>query len=156
MAKEKTAKQLYKEFKKKFQLPPFNQIDDAFEISLIDPEKFFLREIVRTIRDELDSYFKILDTVLQPDTKLGEMREANAFNEVAKQKIYDLYKRLRYHYRSADEVLINGSEDICAKFITSFFSQFPAIRKEMQGIIHEMKNVWQKEMKERTDLAYFG
>ena len=99
---------------------------------------------------------KLKIALAQIDTKLGEMREANTFSESAKRDIYTLYKRLRYYYRSSDEVLIEGSEKACAEFIISFFKHYPDIRTQMLGIVREMKDAWQKEMKEKTDLAYFG
>lgn len=149
-------KTFYNMLPRKFKLPPLNKMDDAFEISFLEPGPFLLREVVRKMSETIDFYFKILDRILQPDTTIWELRESNAFTEAAKQKIYELYKQLKYYYRFSDEAIIDGSNEVCAKFIISFFGHYPTMREEMLGIIGEMKRAWQREIKEKTDLAYLG
>lgn len=149
-------KTFYNMLRRKFKLPPLDKMDEAFEISFLEPSPFFLREIVRKMSETIDFYFKILDRILQPDTTIWELRESNIFTEAAKQKIYEHYKVLKYYYRFSDEAIIDGSNQVCAKFIISFFGHYPRMRKEMLGIIGEMKGTWQKEIKEKTDLAYLG
>lgn len=149
-------KAFYNMLKKKYNLPPLDEMDEAFEITLLDPGRFFLREMVRRMSEYIDYYFKILDRILHPDTKIWEIRESNTFNEAAQKRIYGLYKRLKFYYRFSDEAIINGKNDVCAQFISSFFKDFPGIKKEMLDIVREMKVTWQKELKEKTDLGYLG
>lgn len=149
-------KTFYNMLRRKFKLPSLDKLDNAFEISFLEPSPFFLREIVRKMSETIDFYFKILDRILQPDPSIWELRESNIFAEPAKQKIYEFYKLLKYYYRFSDEAIIDGSNEVCAKFIISFFGHYPTMREEMLGIIGEMKRAWQREIKEKTDLAYLG
>lgn len=153
---DKDFKAFYNMLKKKFKLPPLDKMDNAFEMSFIEPSPFFLREVVRKMSGYIDFNFTILNKLLHPETKIWEIREANTFDDAAKQRIYELYKKLKYHFRFSDEALINGSNEVCAQFINSFYKDHPGIRKEMLEIVREMKVTWQKEIKEKTDLGYLG
>ena len=149
-------KAFYNLLKKKFELPPLAKMDDAFEISFIDPSPFFLREVVRKMSEYIDFNFTILNRILHPQTKIWEIREANAFDEDAKRRIFELYKRLKYFFRFSDEAIIDGSNEVCAQFINSVFKEYPTIKKEMLEIVREMKVSWEKEITEKTDLGYLG
>ncbi len=146
----------YKVLQKKYGLPPFEKVDDAFEIGDIESEQFLLRQVVRKIADQLEESLNLLDAVLQPEAEIGEMREANAFSEAEKKRIYELYKRFRYHYRAAHEALIEGREKDSAAFIKAYCSQLPALRKELLAVLHDLKEVWHREIEEKNDLAYMG
>ncbi len=149
-------KTFYGMLKKKFKLPPLDKMDDVFEISLLEPGPFFMRDVVRKMSEHIDYNFSILNKLLHPQTKIWEIREANTFDEAAKQRIFGLYKKLKYYFRFSDEALIDGSNEACAQFINSFLKEHPNIRKEMLEIVREMKVTWQKEIKEKTDLGYLG
>lgn len=149
-------KTFYNMLRKKFKLPSLDKMDEAFEISYLEPGPFFLREVVRKMSEHIDFHFKSIDRILQPDVSIWEIRESNAFNDAAKRRIAVLYKKLKFYYRFSDEAIIDGSNGACARFIVSFFEHYPEIRQEMLEIIREMKNTWLKELKEKTDLAYLG
>ena len=153
---DKDFKAFYSMLKKKFKLPPLDTMDNAFEISFIEPGPFFLRDVVRRMSEHIDFNFTILNKLLHPQTKIWEIREANTFDDAAKQRIYGLYKKVKYHFRFSDEALIDGSNEACARFINSFIKDYPSIRKQMLEIVREMKITWQKEITEKTDLGYLG
>ena len=146
----------YKILQKKYGLPPFEKVDDAFEIGDIESEQFLLRQVVRKIVDQLEESINHLDAVLQPEAEIGEMRESNAFSEARKKRIYELYKLFRFHYRAAHEALIEGREKECAVFIIAYHGQLPSLRKEMLAVMHDLKEVWHREIEEKNDLAYMG
>ena len=56
-----SVKETYQKLSKKYQLPPFAEIDTAFEISTIEYEEFLLREVRRKMVEKLDSFIKVLE-----------------------------------------------------------------------------------------------
>jgi len=146
----------YKVLKKKYNLPPLDELDNAFEVNTLDAEGFLLREIIRKISEQIDSYGKLLEEVLQPETHIGQMREANAFDEESKNKLYNLYKEIRFHYRKSHEALIEGTDKSCAEFINAYFKAVVVIREQMVGVMKELSQVWKIDRKVSEDLGYLG
>ncbi|MBS3165362.1 hypothetical protein J4439_08090 [Candidatus Woesearchaeota archaeon] len=146
----------YEGLRKKHKLPTLDKLDEAFEVSIIEDQKFFLREVVRKMSDHLDFHIKLLEEVLQPDTNLGQMREANAFSELRKKEIYSLYKQLRYYYRLAHQALLEGSDRACAEFINTLLARDATLRKELIAVVKQLRHVWEKELVVHNDLAYLG
>ncbi|MEM4267857.1 MAG: hypothetical protein QXK37_03405 [Candidatus Woesearchaeota archaeon] len=147
----------YKSLQKKFALPDWNELDKIFEVSMIEKDRFILREIRRKITEKLEHYIKILDGVMNPDTSVSCLHECRFFTDTEKKAIFDLYSELMTYVRNSDICGLVSDEKMDAEFISSVTSQWPKIQSRLYKILEKLKKSWmEKEVSEKDIIAYFG
>jgi hypothetical protein len=142
---------------KKYRLPEFSAVDSIFEISSIEKHAFPLREIRRKISDKLDHYVKILEGLINPETTIGGMHECKYFDDDEKKKIFDLYRKLMAKMRESDIISLSQNEKDEAGFISEIVGEWPALQKELAGILAKLKSCWaEEEVSDKEIIEYFG
>lgn len=153
----KNIEEQYGKLKKKYNLPEFEELDNEFEISSIENEKFLLREIINKIVDRTDFFSRFFEDLLQPDPSLlRSMHEANIFNDEERKVIYSLYKKLMVIIRQSVEVSLNRSEKEEANFIKKTFDGWKGLKTSISKIVDKIKNSWKKETYSKEELGYLG
>ena len=152
-----TIEKQYNEFRKKYKLPEFKDIDFEFEISDLEEINFLLRAIIRKIAEKLDFYSTILEEILQPDTSnLYAMHETRFFDEKEKNGMYDLYRKLMDFNRATIELSLGHNERNEADFINQFFEEWKALKQELLKFVKKMRTSWKEEADIKEDLRYLG
>ena len=147
----------YNELKKKYKLPGFKELDFELEISDLDETNFLLRSIIRRIAEKLDFYTTVVEEVLQPDTSnLYAMHETRYFDEIEKEKMYNLYRKLMDYSRQSVIVALEHNEKNEVDFINNFFREWNWFRQELLKYINKMKASWETEFDVKEDLRYLG
>lgn len=153
---ENNIKKNYKELQKKHSnLPSFEDLDNEFEISLIE-EPFTLRNIRRKAIEKVEYYTKIIEELLQPENTLINMYETKAFGDDKKEKIYFVLKKLMFFLRSSAETALKADENEDVNFLCSFFKDWIEIKSDLLEIILKIKGSWEKDTELKEDLEYFG
>lgn len=146
----------YEFLRKKHNLPTFKEIDEEFEISTIESDKFLLREIRRKISERLEELCTLLEEILQPDTNVSFMYESGVFDEEEKKQVFNLYKKLMYLKRMCNEASITNNEQLDAEFINKIFSSWAEIKKETSSLMKKLRDSWLEDIETKLDLPYFG
>jgi hypothetical protein len=147
----------YNKLKSKYKLPKFEDLDKEFEISVIENEKFLIREIINKIIERIDFFSKILEELLQPDTSLlSSMHETRFFDEKDKENIYGLYKKLMIISRESFEVSLKRDEREEAVFVNKVFDEWKELKKDLLKFVDKMKDSWKKETDIKEELGYLG
>ena len=147
----------YNKLKDKHNLPEFEELDKEFEISSIEHDKFLLREIINKMIERVDSFSKILEDLLQPDTSLlSSMYETKFFDENDKEKIYALYKKLMVIIRESLEVSLKRDEKEEAIFINKTLDGWKGLKTNLFEFISKLKDFWKKETDIEEELGYLG
>ena len=147
----------YNELKKKYKLPGFKELDFELEISDLEETNFLLRSIIRRIAEKLDFYTTVVEEVLQPDTSnLYAMHETRYFDEIEKEKMYNLYRKLMDYSRQSVIVALEHNEKNEVDFINNFFREWNWFRQELLKYINKMKTSWETEFDVKEDLRYLG
>jgi len=150
------AKKIYQHLKQKYNLPEFNAINNEFEISTIENEHFFLREIRRKIYDKLSTLSKFLKQILFPEADFIDMHESRAFTDKEREKIYSLFRTILYLLRQNMLTAIDETDRKTADYIKLVWQKWKIIKKESAWIIEKSAKSWTKETELKEELAYLG
>ena len=147
----------YQKLSKRYSLPLFEKIDNEFEISTIENEKFLLRQIRRRIIEKLEVIIKLFDELIQPEaSSYAQIYEYKAFEEEEKKEVYNLYKKLLAFYREAFVIDIQTDEKKEADFFKRLFDLWLEEKEKIIKIINKIKQSWETESKSDEELGYFG
>ncbi len=147
----------YAALSKKYKLPDFKSLDEEFEASSFDSEKFLLKGIIRKIAEKLELYIDLIGSLVHPDgSSISSMYEIRFFSDNEKNEMYILFKKMMKCYRNAiEEILANDAKEQ-AQFLNSFFAEWMEMKKSLRRHISRMKESWEKESTIEEDLGYFG
>ena len=149
--------QEYAKLSKKYKLPKFKGIDDEFEISNFDNERFLIKNILRSISEKLEFYIEVIGSLVHPDgTSISSMYEIRFFSEDEKNDMYNLFKRLMKNNRNVIELVLKNDEKEQSDFLNEFFTDWRNIKKELIKHIGKMKDSWGKQSTIEEDIGYFG
>ncbi|MFH0868318.1 MAG: hypothetical protein V1831_03315 [Candidatus Woesearchaeota archaeon] len=147
----------YDKLCKKYKLPKFSEVDQEFEISSLENERFLIRNTLRKISEKLETYGDAIGNLVHPDgSSLSSMYEIRFFSEDEKDDMYKLFKKLVKANRNIAEVVLSADEKKEAEFLNSFFNEWLGIKKELLAYLSKMKECWGKESTIKDDLGYFG
>jgi GTPase SAR1 family protein len=155
--KMSSIKNEYQKLSKKYNLPPFEKIDDEFEISTIDNQIFLLREIRRRLIEKLEIIIKLFDELIQPDaSSYSQLYECRAFNDEEKKELYHLYKNLLALDRESLIVGLQTDNKKEADFINKVLNKWLEDKERIIRIVSKLKKSWETESKSDEELGYFG
>ena len=146
----------YEELKKMYKLPSYDEINNDFEISCLEDEKFLLRTIRRKIVEKLDAYSKIIEQVLMPESNQISLVECQIITDEEKKELYNLFKRLVYFDRLSIETSINEDDKKTSDFINEFWKEWPSIKEQLSEVMSKLKQGWTKEIKLKEERNYLG
>ncbi|HDM43607.1 hypothetical protein DRJ19_04970 [Candidatus Woesearchaeota archaeon] len=149
-------KEIYQKFKRKYNLPDFDDIDNEFEISTIEEEHFLLREIRRKMHDKLSTLSKFLKQILFPEADIIDMHESRTFTDEEREKIYSLFRTILYLLRQNMLTALDESDQKTADYIKLVWQKWKTIKKESKWIIEKSAKSWTKETELKEELAYLG
>ena len=147
----------YSNLSKKYKLPKFKEIDNEFEISALENEKFLIKNILRNISEKLESYIEFISNLVHPDgSSISSMYEIRFFSEDEKNGMYNLFKKLMKIDRNIAELVLRNDEKEQSDFLNKFFIDWMDIKKELVDYIKKMKDSWEKQSTIEEDIGYFG
>ncbi|NQU78383.1 hypothetical protein HQ545_01305 [Candidatus Woesearchaeota archaeon] len=147
---------IYKDLKKKHDLPDFDLLDRYFEISTMEDEPFMLRGIRNKIADKIDFMQKILDDLLHPESSFSSYTEAGVFSDKDRDEMILLYKRVMFFKRFSTELSFDDSDDQNAKFINMFMEEWMKLSTALLSFIRKLKESWQNEITKKELVRYLG
>ena len=154
---EKDIQKNYEELKKKYKLPEFNLVDSEFEISTIENDIFLLREIRKKIIDKIETFCKLLEELIQPEsTSLSTMHEVKVFEDEEKEKIYTLFKMLMKFHRTGFLLAINDDDKKEAQFINDVMAHWKEIKADITKIVEKLRDSWDKDLDIQEKVGYLG
>lgn len=142
--------------KKKYNLPDFDILDRAFEVSAIDEYTFLLRSMRLKMVEKIDSTIKLFNELLHPDAGFAAYKEANIFSESDREQVLVIYRRLMYYSRRSMELNFDDSDELNAKFINELMKEWPELKKSILFFVRRMKDFWQKDLSKKDVVGYFG
>ena len=147
----------YKKFREKYTLPEFKEIDDEFEISLLECTDFLLRNVRRKIMEKITLMLTCIEEIIQPETNLRSMTELKAVSQSTKNKAFSIYKNLMIAERSSLEFDISSTDEKEAEFIMFILKKWKELKPDMLILIEKIKEVWKREQSpEEEEIGYVG
>ena len=147
----------YIELSKKYKLPKFKDIDEEFELSSFESERFLLKDTLRRIAEKLEFYIDVIGNLVHPDgTSISSMYEIRFFSDNEKNEMYMLFKKMMKFHRNVIELVLSNDAKEQAQFLNDFFSEWMEMKNRLRMYIGKMKESWEKETSIQEDLGYFG
>lgn len=156
MTEERDMVSEYGALRQKHKLPLLHDLDKEFCVGKLEETDFLLRVIVSKMSERLEQVIKILGDLIQPESQLANMYEAESFTDEEKKHIFELFKRISARHK---ELVINDfehDEDSAAELIKNTFNEWKDMKKDFLKILEKTKESWQNEKKSELELGYFG
>lgn len=157
--KKTDIKAAYAALAKKYKLPPYEGLNQDFEISTVEDTDFLLRNIRAKISEKMEFCIKLLASILQPEQNITDLQECKMFNDEQKKKIYLLYKNLMASMRFAGVLSMSSTEKEEASYLATFYAEWSAkngYRDQLRTILQTLKDSWAKGTETEDDLGYMG
>ncbi|MBN2112050.1 hypothetical protein JW707_03025 [Candidatus Woesearchaeota archaeon] len=150
-------KETYEKYRKKYSLPPYDEVNAEMEISSFESEDFLLRQIRKKIAERVEAITTPLASILQPSAdSLNDMHECRFFDDKEKGRIIDFYKKLMFISRMALEADISHDEKTEASVINEYFKTWAEVKNDVVLFLGRLKSCWEKETEIEEKLEYFG
>ncbi|AJF61191.1 TPA: hypothetical protein HA239_04945 [Candidatus Woesearchaeota archaeon] len=150
-------KETYGKLEKKYSLPAYSELNRDFDIEDILPEtEVMLQKIRGKITEKLEGYAGLIESFVQPDTNMKDMYEARHMDDADREHAYALFKKIMHIIRRSALTAIQNTEEGNASFIKESFSEWNALKKQIEPHIRKLEEIWKKETDIKTDLSYFG
>ncbi len=151
-------KERYKPFQEKYDLPPFEKLNEDFQIEKAAESEtdLVLREIRRYITDKYFNYLRFIESILSPtNAPMFIFAVTKTLGIKEREKLIDLYKKIAKVDIDLIELDIEYSEEKEAKSIKEYFSIWQDIKKDFLEIIDVIKKNWDNKI-EDSGKGYFG
>ncbi|MBS3127784.1 hypothetical protein J4410_01450 [Candidatus Woesearchaeota archaeon] len=158
MEKEVSIQKLYDEYRKKYALPSFQELDHECELSTIEvKEPFFLRQVARKVEERLSFFHDIFSEVLNPDVaSVASLHESRFFTDEEKTEFFIFFQKLMVAQRSLLEADTLLDDKMYAETILFVWKNYPEFKKGTLSILKRMKEIWETNLDPKEQLGYFG
>jgi len=160
--KEKTnleeLKEIYSEFKEKYNLPEFYEMNKAFDIEEIQEIEtdFFLRRVRKIISEKIVGYLRFIEIILNPNNApiffFKLIKKLDVSDRENLSKIYEQLGNMEIEIVRLD---LDYSEEKEAEFIKIIFDFFDSFKGDVLKIIGKMVNGSDGSEK-KEGRGYFG
>lgn len=151
-------KQKYNEFRKKYNLPEFLDMNKVFDVEEIDIETdFLLRKIRRVVSERISGYLRFIEVILNPsNAPIFIFKLIKKINEEDKKQLIEIYEILGNFEIEIIKLDLAYDEIKEAEFIKKVYNILnDEISKKLLIIIEKMRNGKGSEKKVGRE-SYFG
>jgi hypothetical protein len=150
-------KKLYELERKRYGLPGFEELDEAFEVSRCEACLHILREIRRAINARLQWYADMLEPVLNPHSgSLHSLIESKIFEKGDTKELYELYKEIWSLVHEGIARNVAGSDRDEADYIKLVWKNYRKINQRMAEVSQKLAEGWKKQEAEEEKGEYLG
>ena len=148
----------YEEFRKKYDLPEFYELNKLFDIEDIDVDTdFLLRRIRRIIAERITGYSRFVDIILNPSNApvffFKLLKKLDSKDKDILSRMYEILGNIEIEILSLD---LDYSEEKESVFIKKIYKLFDKeIRMSFLGIVKKLGN-GEDILKKDSNSSYFG
>jgi hypothetical protein len=154
--KEKDMEMEYSKLKTKYSLPELAELDREFSVGELEPTNYPLRCVMDKMHDRLDFMTKTLGNLIQPESHISDMREAEIFTDDEKKGIYELFKRIGWYDREFTIKDFDYSDEHAALLIARFWKDWKILKADFVKVLLKMRDSWGKDSIKKEEFGYFG
>lgn len=153
---ESNAEDKYGELRAKYGLPEYGMLNYEYELEGIEQDDLILKNIRKKIAEKMEFMVGVLQWILQPDTELSALHEAEFFTEDEKEEIIKIYKKLMYYCRYSTRLTVDDSDKENAEFILEADKEIRLVKPNLIVYFDKLKESWTKEISKKDNVGYFG
>jgi hypothetical protein len=113
-----------------------------------------VRETAKKVQERIDSYARLLEDLLQPDTSLAAMNECSFFSDQEMENVVRLYRQLIALLRKHTITDIDDQE--YGRFITGALAEWAKQKPALQRIAKKLQSGWEQDQPLQREKGYFG
>jgi hypothetical protein len=155
--KEFDIRKEYEKLRKKYPLlSSYEKMNKEFELYGIKEPDYLVFSINKRISEYISFFCRIIESILFPNAgNLVGAYETKSFNEMEKQKISEIHRKMMFLDRESMIVHFKKDEKIAVNFIIDLMKEWDEIKKDMIWISEKMKEAWKSEDSKHKN-SYFG
>lgn len=148
-------KKEYGKLREEYNLPSFEDINDEFEISVIDLEKInsLPRAILRVMYNKMGIFLQYVEPVINPSPQgLHAFIEVENTTNDEKKEIFTFYKDLSHKYHKAYALELVEDKNAVIKEIKNIWGYWGKVSSDFKKISEIIIKSWEREKeKEKVD-----
>ncbi len=152
-------KEIYNTFRKKYNLPSFDKLNEDFQIEKISDSEtdFVLREIRTYMANKFINYLRFIESLINPpaSSPMFVFALTKTLGMKEKEKLIELYKKIAKVDLDLIEMDIEYSEEKEAESIKKYFEIWQDIKHDLLNILNVIKKNLDAKIEEDTK-SYFG
>ncbi len=140
---KKKLSEIYETYKKKFNLPEYENLIEDFEVDKVDSEdeKFLVRNCRRVIGEKINAYLHFFEVLINPSSPPVYIYTfLKNLDEKSKNSIKEIYKLLSKTQVKLMQLDTIYNEKLEAEFISKFFKDWQNSKKEIYEIMKSLEN----------------
>jgi len=149
-------KDKYLSLQQKYGLPAYEDMVANFEINSIGKDDILIREVLKKMFDKIDFYTRTAESLLQPDSNFGNMKEASGLSRQDIFIVNKIFVEGMHLTRSFTEFTLEYNENDTAEFIKKMWEEWLKIKPDIRIMLTRIKEVWKNEYKSEIDKGYIG
>lgn len=151
-------KKNYLLLQEKYNLPSFNELNEAFSIEKIDGTEtdFLMREIRRMISETISNYLTIIENLLNPsNAPMFVFSIVKCIGPDEKKKLSELYMILARQWAPLLQLDLRYSEEKEAEFVKNSYQLWKDTTKDFYEITEIINKNWDSHTDSKSS-GYFG
>ena len=154
----KETKSKYQKLRKKYNLPPFKQLNEEFNISLDNKDRI-LQDVITHILDDISNTIKTLESIIfvNPSSSPIDLYHARMLKE-KKIDLFGEFKKLMSEYWKGKKAVLSTNEKIMANFIKNFYKKWTVnFKPKIMEIYEIFEKEWNNTLPgKEPDVMYHG
>jgi hypothetical protein len=149
-------KKEYAKLRAKHNLPRYGELNNIFELDLLESDKLLLRQIKRKIKKKFDDVASFIIPLLQPEaTDFISIQEYHCCSEKQRAELLQVLKRIMILERKYTETtfLLDDKKD--ALFIRQAFKEWKS-SNVLVGYAVQLQEYWKRDDDKRPARRYLG
>ena len=151
-------KEEYSKLQKKYDLPPFENLNEDFNIEKaaeVETE-YIIREVRKFLVDKFSNYMRFIENLLNPvNVPMFVFSTVKAMTIEDRKKLAEIYKKMAKVEIDLVEVDISFSEEKEAKFIKDAYRVWQEVKEGITDTLISIKKNWDSKF-ETNNKGYFG
>ncbi len=148
MEDRKLAVKKYNEYRKKYNLPPLEELEDEFGFEL-DDDAGIAKTIINQIWERISALRSYIEGILNPQ-RYCCLIETKFFNPKEKEKIFKFYQKIMIAYWKTIQISFKGKEERF-KHINFCYDFYKKVRAYSLKYTQRMIDGWSEEDKEEKE-----
>ncbi len=129
---------------------------ELLAISESDEDAGLMRAVAKKARDRVDTYAKLLEDLIQPDSSLATMNECGFFSDEEMERIIKGYRKLMAIVRQFAVADLAGTAKAYEAFVKDALPAWKEQQSLLQLVTKRLHDGWTKEQPLQREKGYFG
>ncbi len=140
----------------KYGLPSQEKLEEELGLLQFEEKDDVLLGLCTLLREKIHKYSSYLHRLIQPDSDMVELHEAESFTEQEREQLYVLFSQLHHQIKKFYLVDLSPSQEAYASYFLETFQLWLDKKREVHVAIQTILDSWNREYSSSQQQHYFG